>query len=246
MDQQRSQLVSLPSAIIVAGALIAIAIIWVKKPVNIERTNDDPQNAATEINLRPVTSSDHILGNPKAEVKIVEYSDSACPFCRIFNPTMVKIMDEYGPTGRVAWVYRHFPLDEPDEQGNVLHKNAELEARAMECAASIGGNDGFWAYEKRLYEVTPSVTSQTPEGLDPKELPEIAKFAGINVGPFNECLESGRFKDKVEADYLDGIKAGVSGTPYSVIITPSGTKIPMTGAQPYQTLKSAIDALLQQ
>jgi len=248
MDQQpHSSFVTLPGAIIIAGALIAIAIIWVRKPVTTQPVTDGQQLPATaQVNMRPVTSSDHILGNPNALVKIVEYSDTSCPFCKTFNPIMTRIMDEYGPTGKVAWIYRHFPLDKPDQNGYILHKNSGREAQAMECAASLGGNDKFWAYEKRLYEITPSVTSQTPDGLDQKELPEIAKFVGLDVVSFNECLESNQFKDKVEADYTDGINAGVSGTPYSVIITPSGTKIPLVGAQPYQTIKSALDALVSE
>jgi protein-disulfide isomerase len=246
MDYQTPHsFVTLPGAIIVAGALIAIAVIWVNKPASTPSvTKNEP--AITEINMRPVTSSDHILGNPNASIKIVEYSDSSCPACKMFNPVMEQIMNTYGPSGNVAWVYRYFPIDKPGSRpdGDILHVNAGHEAQALECAASLGGNDKFWAFEKRLYEITPSVTSETPNGLDQKQLPEIAKFAGIDAVAFNDCLSSGRFKDKVEADYTDGIKAGLVGTPYSIIITPSGSKIPLNGAQSYTILKSAIDTLL--
>lgn len=246
MDSQSSSsssLITLPGAVIIAGALITVAIIWVNKPASVPSTVKNTPTVA-EINMRPVTSADHILGNPNATIKIVEYSDTSCPYCKIFNTTMVKIMDEYGPSGKVAWVYRNWPLDKPDPNGNILHKNAGNEAQALECAAGLGGNDKFWVFEKRFYEITPSVTSETPDGLDQKQLPEIAKFAGIDAVSFNDCLSSGRFKDKVEADYIDGINAGVVGTPYSIIITPSGSKIPLNGAQPYATVKGAIDTLL--
>jgi protein-disulfide isomerase len=223
-----------------------MAIVWVRQPTKAPSQLAAAQNAPSigQINMRAISSADHILGNPNAPVKIVEYSDPSCPYCKSFNPTMEQIMTTYGPTGKVAWVYRHFPLDKPDTNGNILHVNAGHEARALECAASIGGNDLFWAFEKKLYEITPSVTGQTPKGLDQAQLPVIAKSVGLDTATFTDCLSSGKFKDKVEADYTDGVNAGVSGTPYSVIVTPSGNKIPLVGAQPIATVKSAIDTLL--
>lgn len=230
-------------AIIIAGALIAIAIIWVKKPATTPISEDRPR---AEVSLPDVTPADHILGNPQAEIKIVEYSDTSCPFCKTFNETMVKIMNEYGSGGKVAWVYRHFPIDKPGTRsdGGILHPNAGHEAQALECAASLGGNEKFWAYEKRLYDITPSVTATSPNGLDQKLLPEIAEYVGLDKTLFGECLASGQFKDKVEADYVEGVNAGISGTPYSVIMTSSGQDIPILGAQPYETVKSVIEALI--
>lgn len=242
----------MPGAVIIAGAIIALAIIWVKQPARLPANSNNQANQALQnaqsgqINMRDVSSKDHIYGNPNAPVIIVEYSDPSCPFCKTFNPIMEQIIAEYGPSGKVAWVYRHFPLDKADENGYVLHKNAGLESQAMECAAALGGNDKFWAYEKRLYEITPSVTQKTPDGLDPKKLPEIAKYIGLDVTSFNECLSSNQFRSKVDADFTDGINAGVTGTPYSIIITPKGSKIPLVGAQSYNNIKTAIDALLSE
>lgn len=208
----------MPGAVIIAGAIIAIAIIYVKRPAPaIIPTNTD-QNSAPSINLSPITANDHILGNPNAPIKIVEYSDPSCPYCKTFNSTMVEIMNEYGPGGKVAWIYRSFPLDTPDANGNILHPNANNESRALECAASLGGNNKFWDFEKKLYDITPSVTGATPGGLDQKQLPLIAKDLGINVVSFNECLMSEDAKNKVKEQTLNGVKAGVSGTPTSFFV----------------------------
>ncbi len=203
---------SVPGSIIIAGAIIAIAIIWTKQPV---KTSLD---RAITVNVQTITSSDHVLGNPNAPIKIIGYSDPSCPYCKIFNPTMIDIMKEYGPSGDVAWVYRHFPLNKPDANGNVLHANAGNESQALECVASLGGNDKFWAYEKLFYETTPSVTGSTPEGLDQTQLPVMAKNVGIDVTNFKDCLSSGKFSQTVDKQYLSGINAGVTGTPTSFIM----------------------------
>ncbi len=244
----KKQFLTIPGAIIIAAAIIAVAIIWAMKPAGstsqAAQNAQNVQNGLPNVSMAPVTAADHILGNPNAQIKIVEYSDPSCPFCRIFNPVMEQVMADYGVSGKVAWIYRHYPLDKPDANGNILHKNAGHEAQALECAASLGGNTVFWAFEKQLYTITPSVTPQTPEGLDQKQLPVIAKSVGLNEVSFNECLSSGQFKNKIDAQYTDGVNAGVTGTPFIILITPAGSKLPLVGAQSYGTMKTTIDTLL--
>ncbi len=163
----------------------------------------------------------------------------------MFHPTMEQVMANYGASGKVAWVYRNFPLDAPDQNGNILHPNAGHEAQAFECAASIGGNEKFWAFAKEWYNVFPlQGATNRPVADDTTQLAQVAKTVGLNAISFSDCLASGQFKTKVQEQYLDGVNAGVSGTPYNIIITPSGSKIPLAGAISYSTLKNTIDTLL--
>ncbi len=194
---------------------------------------NQPSAAApsTAVTVGEITSDDHVRGNLEtAQVVIVEYSDTECPFCKRFHPTMQQVVEEYGE--QVAWVYRHFPLDS-------LHSKARNEAEATECAAELGGNDGFWAFLDAIYEITPS-----NDGLDASQLPTLAASVGIDETAFNDCLTSGRHADKVEAHSQDATKAGGSGTPYSVAVGKDGTTVPINGAQPYTSVKSVIDSLL--
>ncbi len=215
-QETRTSPLNIPTAIVIAGAIIAVAIIWTKSPSIPKQTATVADSFETQV--KPLTESDYIIGNPNAKVKIIEYSDPSCPFCKVFHNTMRKIMSEYGTTGNVAWAYRHYTLDKPDATGFVLHPNAGREAQAMECAGSLGGNEKFWKFTNRLYEVTPSVTGQNPKGLDPKELPKIAEYSGINVTDFNNCLATEKFKEKVESNFTDGINIGIQGTPSSIIV----------------------------
>ena len=237
-------ILNVPVAIIIAAVIIAVSIIWIKKPAGGVQPVVTNQAAQQQTTLKPVTSADHILGNPNAPIKIVEFSDPSCPYCKVFYPTMQQVITTYGASGQVAWVYRAFPLDKPDGNGNILHPNAGHESQAMECAATLGGNTAFWAYTNRLYSVTPSVTSATPAGLDQSQLPVIAKYVGLDVTQFNACLSSGKEKAAIDAQYLDGINAGVNGTPESFIITPSGTQIPIQGAESFAQIKSILDTLI--
>jgi len=243
-NANRSPFVTIPGAIIVAGAIIAIAIVWTTKPAKAPAA----QNSGTQmpqvgqVNMAPVTATDHILGNPNAPIKIVEFSDPSCPYCQMFNPTMEQIMSAYGPGGQVAWVYRQFPLD--------FHPNSGTQAEAFECAASLGGNTAFWAYEKEWFTNFPQNGAEETAAVNSQQLAKTAKDVGLNATAFNDCVTSDQFKDKIDAEYTDGgnamlaVPADQRGTPFNVIITPSGNKISLPGGVSYTTLKTTIDTLI--
>lgn len=208
---------ALPISIIIAAVLIGGALLLAKNQNAGNQTGSGQQaNTAPtiDINVKPIDASDHILGNPNAKLSLVEYSDTECPFCKKFQTTMNQLMDKYGKDGTINWVYRHFPLDKPDSSGRALHSKSGKEAQATECAFDLGGEAKFWKYLDSIYQITPS-----NNGLDPAKLPELAKQNGLDVTKFQACLDSGKYKDKVEAMYQSGITAGVSSTPNTIIIS---------------------------
>ncbi|OGH16675.1 MAG: hypothetical protein A3I54_02410 [Candidatus Levybacteria bacterium RIFCSPLOWO2_02_FULL_41_11] len=229
---------AVPIAIVIAGALIAGAVYWSARGDSVAvapQPQAGTENTAGLENMNPIEDSDHIRGNPNAPVKIVEYSDMECPFCKRFHSTMQQVMDEYGKNGKVAWVYRHFPLDS-------IHSQARTEAVASECANELGGNDAFWKYADRFFELTPS-NNQTNIAT---VLPQIAREIGLDETKFNSCLASKKY-DKHIQDELDNATAtGGNGTPWSIIVTASGKKYPLSGAQPYEAVKQLIELALQE
>jgi protein-disulfide isomerase len=229
--------ISLPVSIILAGLLIAGGIYLNGR---IARNNPTPsqQQQAKSKNLegviRPIDANDHVLGNPKARVLVVEYSDTECPYCKVFHSTMNRIMQNYGQNGDVAWVYRYYPIAE-------LHPKSFHEAEATECAATLGGNSKFWEYINKVYETTPS-----NNGLDPAQLTTIATQVGFSSDKFNTCLNGGEFGPRINLDIQNAKDLNIAGTPWSVIIdTKTNQYYPVEGAYPYETIKSAIDMILK-
>ena len=224
-----SNKLTVPIAIVIAGALIAGSLYFINRDASPSPAS--PNGGEGQIDLTPVNEDDHILGNPNAQIVIVEFSDTECPFCKDFHNTMHRIIDEYGAEGQVAWVYRHFPIAQ-------LHPKAPKQAEALECAAELGGNTGFWSYTDRLYEITPS-----NNGLDMNLLPVIAEEVGFDRGAFTECLNSGRHADAVQEDFDDAVASGGRGTPHSLLLT-GGQIVEIPGAQPFSSLRSAIETVL--
>lgn len=223
-----------PVSIVIAAIVIAGALFMVNKgdSPNVPGDGDTvPTNGEVAKDMKPVSADDHILGNPNAEVVIVEYSDTECPFCKRFHETMHQVIDEYGKDGKVAWVYRHFPLAQ-------LHSKAQIEAEATECAFDQGGNTAFWTYTDKIYEITPS-----NNGLDLDELPNIAEEIGLDRVEFERCLDDRDNKKKVEDQLADAFASGGRGTPHNIMII-GDEKVEIPGAQPFSAMKAAIDAVL--
>jgi protein-disulfide isomerase len=223
------------SALIIAGAIVFVSFEKNNKQAPSPDLLADNKVSENLDKLRPIKSDEHIKGDFNADIRIVEYSDFECPFCKRFHYTMQKIMDEYGKGGKVAWVYRHFPLE-------VLHpKNASKVAEASECVASLGGNEAFWKFTDKFFDLTPSNDRTDLNTV----LPAAAKTAGIDYNKLKSCIDSGKFKTAVEADFKNATETGGRGTPWSILITKDGTKIPINGALPYEAVKQLIDAALQ-
>jgi protein-disulfide isomerase len=225
---------AIPAAIIIGFALIALSIYLSNgKTGNVLNNGATPEETIAGLeSIDPITADDHIRGNPNAPLMIVEYSDFDCPFCKSFHVTMQKIIEEYGPSGKVAWVYRQLPLTS-------LHPSAAYIAEASECVADLGGNESFWKFADMVFG------ERGPNDLtDLATLPAYAEVSGVGVSAYEECLESGRTRGQVEADMLDAQNLGARGTPYSVIIV-GDQKMVINGAESYERMKILIDGLVE-
>ncbi len=220
---------AIPAAIVIAAALIAGAI-YLNGRDAAKQAPTNPEEKLKDITVRPVDESDHIRGNPNAPIMLVEYSDYDCPFCSQFHDTMLRVMNSYGTAGDVAWVYRHFPLEQ-------LHPNAPRIAEASECVAELGGTDAFWKFTDLVFAEKPIETrnGQSYLGLtDMNRLPEFAVTAGVERQAFTSCLDSGKYEEAIETATKEAVAAGGTGTPYTVIIAGNEVVGTIPGAIPFE------------
>ena len=237
---------AIPIAIVLSAALIAGAIVYtgMQKGNPTQVGNGTNDQVTAEIEVAPVTEKDHIQGNPNAPIVIVEYSDYDCPFCRVFHDTMTKIIAEYGAGGKVAWVYRHFPLEQ-------LHPNAKKISEASYCVSELGGNEAFWKFTNALNNSRKIVYAEGTtniKSVEPTDMARMSEFAlagGVDKSKFEACYTSGKYKEQVNQDVVAAMKTGARGTPYSILMV-GDQKGVINGAQPYDTVKQMIDTIITQ
>jgi protein-disulfide isomerase len=164
-------------------------------------------------------------GSLDAPVTIFVFSDFQCGICQQFALTTEKDLERvYIETGKVRLIYKHF-ITEGDE--------SLLAAEASECAAE---QNKFWPYYNLLMQAH---FSPSKEDLTLARLQAFAQTVGLNMDTFNDSLNSGKFKDKVNRDTEEGTAAGVTGTPTFFV-----NGVPGTGNAPFDAFQKIIEQIL--
>lgn len=157
------------------------------------------------------------LGNPNAAIKIVEYSDFQCPFCKEAHGVVKQILAEYKDD--ISFEFKQFPL-------TTIHPMSFKAAEASECANDQGK---FWEYSDLLFA--------NQEYFSLRKFKELATELALDAKLFNACLDSGAKKQIVEMDQRAGLAMGVQSTPSFFI---NGQKLENWR---YDALKQKIDEI---
>ena len=153
------------------------------------------------------------LGPADAPVKIIEYADYQCPYCKQMHPLIKRLREEFPKT---QLVYEDFPLP--------MHANAEKAAEAAHCAGDQGK---YWEFHDAIFDHSGS--------LDVTNLKGIAKTVKLDQTSFDQCLDSGKHAPDVAKGQIQGTGLGITGTPTFFI---NGHMV--TGAAKYETLKEIV------
>jgi len=169
------------------------------------------------LNAPEISFIDPILGNPDAEITIVEFSDYLCPACKSAGPILREFV-EADPVGRrLIW------KDAPNINAHVESLDAAMAAR---CAQDQGQ---FWDYHDELISSSVIPSAQ--------RLENIADEIGLDVNRFLSCMSSGVSKPVVQHTLDEAGALGLTGTPtvyingveYSGIISVDGLSSAVSG-----------------
>lgn len=235
----------IPISIVIAGIVIAGAIVFtgsknvpVAAPTAQQPSAQQPSGEVSKISK--VDATDHVFGSRDADIFVIEYSDVECPFCKTYHDeTLSRLKADYQGNDRVAFVFRHFPLDAPFTRE--LHPGATEKAIASECISSIAGDDKFFSFIAGLFADSSS-NGMTGEALEVK-LVELATSIGVDASAFKSCYAKND-GTPVAADFQNGSEGGVQGTP-TVFLQDARTNQTFLAVPDYSTLKQAIEIYLQ-
>lgn len=136
----------------------------------------------------------HRMGREDAPVKLIEFSDFQCPFCRLLVQRIDSVQKLY--PDKVLVIYRHDPISE-------IHPYAHAAALAAECANQQGH---FAEYYHVLF------TKQ--DSIGRLDWVQFARQAQVpDTDAFGRCVRDSIFVSRVQADVAAATKLGVQGTP---------------------------------
>lgn len=158
-------------------------------------------------------------GPANAPVKIVEFSDFQCPFCKRMQSVLTEVVERYD--GKVSWYYKDLPLVS-------IHSGAKYAAEAARCAGDQGK---FWEYRDALFAAD-KVTDAMHQG--------VAKELSLDLAKFQGCLSSDKYSKAVEQDLAEAEELGITATPTLMI-----NGIMLSGVRGPADVSAVIDRELQ-
>jgi protein-disulfide isomerase len=131
----------------------------------------------------------------------------------------------------VYYVFRHYPFIDK----NTTTKESYQAAKASMCASD---QDAFWDYHDMLFV---NWNGENQGAFNDKRLAAFAEALGLNIEQFNSCFKGDTYESEIDADYDQGLKYGVQGTPTVFV---NSTAVTPGYVPSYEDLKAAIDAAL--
>ncbi|GAA5103567.1 DsbA family protein [Haloechinothrix salitolerans] len=201
--------------------------------------DDKPRGSSTVPSSVLVNEDSHRITEGGTEVTVVEFLDYQCPACAAYYRNITADVErDYGD--RITFVVRNFPLD-----------NHSLALPAAQAAEAAGMQGKFAEMYHALYDNYEqwAVTEDGDQLSDDEDraraaFDAFAKEIGLDVDQLHTDMASDAVAKRIEADKVDGEKAGVTGTPTLFVngerFTPSGE----TFAEVKQQFRDRLDAEL--
>ncbi|MBI2542541.1 thioredoxin domain-containing protein [Candidatus Woesearchaeota archaeon] len=183
------------------------------------RISETDVDSITQVVIPKVENGDPLIGNPNAEITIIEFGCYACPFTKKAEPIINEVLEHY--KGKVNLQFRTFYIPN--------HNLSYTSALAANCAMEQGK---YLEYHKKLFEMQESMAKD--------KLFAIADSIGLEQKNFTLCMESNRYRQEIDSDSLAGIHGGVRGTPTFFINSQR-----IAGPKPFRTFKTIIDSELK-
>jgi protein-disulfide isomerase len=155
------------------------------------------------------------LGPETAKIKIVEFSDFQCPFCKRVGPTLTQIKQTYGDDVQIVW--KNMPLS--------FHAKAPGAHKAAMAAHNQGK---FWEMHDKIFADQRTLTDE--------QYLLYAQELGLDVDQFKTDVADPATQQALDADLKTAASVGVSGTPAFFV---NGRYL--SGAQPFESFKGIID-----
>lgn len=224
--QQRMVTIGIVAAIALglAALLIAPSIIEARTPVgDIVQITPKERPAGTGL----------ALGDPNAPVTIEVFEDFQCPACRSYSSDVEpQVLDNLVATGQAYYVYRQYPFLDDRSPSN----ESDQAANASMCASE---QDRFWDYHDMLFA---NWNGENQGAFSDKRLVAFAEALGLDMNQFNQCFESNKYRDQIQADLAAGQAYGATGTP-SVFI--NGQQVAPGYVPTFDQINQAVQAAAQ-
>lgn len=144
------------------------------------------------------TAGAPVLGDPKAPITLVEFSDFECPVCRNLHDALRGLLPNYP---QVKVIFKDFPIEQ-------LHPWARTAALAGRCAYQQDPK-AFWKIYDLIYDNQDLVSAANAWD----KMLDYAAKSGLNADTFKACMTGPQAAAEVDASLANGNLLEVHSTP---------------------------------
>jgi len=173
----------------------------------------------------------HNLGSSEAPLKLIEYSDFGCGYCRRFHQeTFAALSEQFVENGRIEWKFMPFITG--------MFENSLTVTEAAECTLEQDAGL-FESFSDRLWERQPDWKGSS----DPASVARgWAREMGVDLDRFDSCLAEDRRLERIANATMVAQQLGVRGTPTFWLVGFG----PLQGALPLDVFQGILGAVLEQ
>lgn len=227
------------------------------KKTTTETAAAQPDTTAPSVSLDKVKAlftdkKNLIFGNPNSKLLFVEFADPSCPYCHIAAGKNGELNKQVGDRFKLkadggTYLAPVVEMKKLVDQGKAAfvwiftsgHGNGELATQAFYCAQDQGK---FWpVHDLLMSNAGYSLINDTVKN-DKSKIPQLADFLkGVaNAQKLQDCLTSGKYADRIQADQAIAREYGAQGTPNFFVNDKN-----FSGAYSFTDMQSAVDAGLK-
>ena len=216
------------SVIVIGASIVVAALIFSVYPsFDQENPNLDMQR---QLGTVDTTLASPLLGASSAPITIIEFGDYQCPNCKKwFLDTKPDIITNFIDNQKVNLIYVDIAF---------LGKDSGPAAQASYCAEEQGK---YWEYHGIMYSNAGGIDTGWANS---ERLKAFAFDLGLDMELFESCLDSGKYKKRVQLNTKESVKNGITGTPTFFIIGPDNQQKTINGPQPYSVFKNVIESMM--
>ena len=172
-----------------------------------------------------------ILGNPDAQITLVEFGDYQCHFCNVFfHSTEEDILKNYVETGKVRMIFKDY---------NIIGPDSISASHGAHCANDQGL---FWEYHDILYT---NWTGENNGWASSENLVKFAQEIGLDMDEWSECMTNELHSQTILASNEDAKSLELTGTPAFFVIDPDGKTTRIFGAQPFEVFENIFETKIK-
>ncbi len=241
LKENNKQILHLPSLTIgalISGICIAIVVFGIGNLSDTSEPLIEKQLAEKQIEPVQITTetffenSSPILGNPNAEITLIEFGDYQCHFCNVyFHNTERRIFENYVMTGKVNFIFKDYTIIGPD---------SVVAAHAAHCAGEQGK---FWEFHKTLYN---NWDGEETGWAGQENMVRFAQENNLNMNQFMDCNNKLKYQELISNSNSDAQSLGITGTPAFYVISMKNQQVQtISGAQPYEVFERIFNSMLE-